>query len=101
LWPDVLFGTYLRVITKYNKRNARKIALVAQAYEHWKSSNFDIKVYRTIDNDLLPYVTYQYLIDNNLGHISGNKINSVIEYLFKSEGEKLLRLEEDTYIKLI
>lgn len=100
LWPPILFNIFLRIIHAYNQQNEEKSRLVDQIYKEWENTEYDVDYFKKIEEKYYPYIVYKYLIDNNLGYINSNKIASVIDFLLHSNGNKLFRLESNTFIKL-
>ncbi|MGL5246198.1 MAG: tRNA lysidine(34) synthetase TilS [Mycoplasmoidaceae bacterium] len=78
------YQSLIKKINDYNKENKFKLKKVNKYFYNWKISNYDIDFIKKIPNDLWFNIIYLLLINNDLGKISSNKINGIIDFISKN-----------------
>ncbi|MGL5591452.1 MAG: tRNA lysidine(34) synthetase TilS [Mycoplasmoidaceae bacterium] len=78
----------VRKIEKYNKKNKVKLKKVNKFFYNWKISDYDIDFIKNIPKDLWFNIIYLLLINNDLGKISSNKINGIIDFISKNSSKE-------------
>ncbi|MGL5640192.1 MAG: tRNA lysidine(34) synthetase TilS [Mycoplasmoidaceae bacterium] len=89
----------VKKIYKYNKKNKIKFKKVNKYFYNWEKSNYDIDFIKKIPNDLWFNIIYLLLVNNNLGKVSSNKINGIIDFILKNS-LKEYRVTSDVNISI-
>ncbi|MGL4617113.1 MAG: hypothetical protein ACRCUM_02645, partial [Mycoplasmoidaceae bacterium] len=78
------YQSLINKINKYNKKNKNKLKIVNKYFYNWKISKYDIDFIKKIPDDLWFNIIYLFLVNNDLGKISSNKINGIIDFISKN-----------------
>ena len=78
----------LKKVKNYNSNNKKKIKQINNQFQQWESSNFEIKLFKTFNQDEQYYLIYNFLQKFEIYRPNRNKINGIIEFIIGMNGKE-------------
>lgn len=84
---DSLYN-FLKRVKNYNSNNKKKIKKINNQFQQWESSNFEVKLFKTFNQDEQYYLVYNFLQKFEIYRPNKNKINGIIEFIIGMNGKE-------------
>ena len=97
MWDTKKVHEFLKEIDKYNKENKKVRQQIDRLKENWRSSFYDVRLFKTFDNMQKYYIIYDYLNDNGIYRPNRHKIEGIIEFITGMHGKEF-RLNDHTLL---
>ena len=97
MWDTKKVHEFLKETDKYNKEHKKIRLQIERLSETWRTSLYDVRLFKTFDDKQQFYVIYDFLNSNEIYRPNRHKIEGVIEFIKGMHGKEF-RLSDNKHL---